>query len=154
MLPKTRVGGAVLMLAANPGSTVPSSDVNRTVRAVKHTTTKPESDHTLQGRTWGKQDMWSGMYRIWLHTVVPSLALNVSWGRPPRLPLNWAIKGDQVDGPSSRSKKSKANSVEKAVMFRVTQPPGFLMVQEMEDQEAGNRVTCTSPGLEVWMVGL
>jgi hypothetical protein len=90
------------------------------------------------------------MYRIWLHTVVlvPSLALNVRWGRLARLPLNWAIKGDQVDGPSSRSKKSKANSVEKAVMFRVTQPPGFVMVQELEDQEAGYRVTCTSPGLD------
>ena len=35
MLPVARVGGAVLMLAANPGNTVPSSDVNRTVRAAK-----------------------------------------------------------------------------------------------------------------------
>lgn len=45
-LPKTRVGGAVLMRATNPGSTVPSSDVNLTVSAAVDQTREQEDDRS------------------------------------------------------------------------------------------------------------
>lgn len=66
---RTRVGDDALVVAVIPNRTVPSSDVNRNVKASRA-----------------------------LNKGCPVMSAS--------LPVSWAMRGDRVEGPSNRNKKS------------------------------------------------
>jgi hypothetical protein len=69
-LPKTRVGGAVLMRATNPASTVPSSDVNLTVSAAVDQTAEQEDDSSQSRYATGRAWHYSP-HTVWLTRILP-----------------------------------------------------------------------------------